>query len=88
MAERLQVAAAAARAESVTKEMTQQGKPLSDISGTTFLPSEEKAFCLFDAAPVEHLEEANALAKKPSAQQSLCAQNLCVVALSTTLDRF
>jgi len=59
-----QLTAAAARAKSVTKEMSQQGKPVRYLR-TTFLPSEEKAFCLFDAPTAEHVKEANELAQIP-----------------------
>jgi uncharacterized protein DUF4242 len=43
-----QLSAAAARAKSVTAEMTSKGKPVRYLR-TTFIPSEDKAFCLFDA---------------------------------------
>src|SRR4029077_3683373 len=59
-----QLTAAAARAKSVTAEMTQQGNPVRYLP-TTFLPSEEKAFCLFDAPSAERVKEANELAQIP-----------------------
>ena len=61
-----QLTAAAARAKSVTAEMTQQGKPVRYLR-STFLPGEEKAFCLFDAPSAERVREANELAEHPSA---------------------
>ena len=59
-----QLTAAAARAKSVTAEMTQQGKPVRYLR-STFLPGEEKAFCLFDAPTPERVKEANEAAQIP-----------------------
>ena len=59
-----QLAAAAARAKSVTAEMTQRGKPVRYLR-STFLPSEDKTFCLFDAPSAERVKEANELAQIP-----------------------
>ena len=59
-----QLQAAAARAKSVTAEMSQQGKPVRYLR-STFLPSEEKAFCLFEAPSPERVKEANELAQIP-----------------------
>jgi hypothetical protein len=59
-----QLTAAAARAKSVTAAMTQQGKPVRYLR-STFLPGEEKSFCLFDAPSAERVREANELAKIP-----------------------
>ena len=59
-----QLTAAAARAKSVTAEMTQQGRPVRYLR-STFLPSEEKAFCLFEAPSAERVREANELARIP-----------------------
>jgi hypothetical protein len=59
-----QLTAAAARAKSVTAQMTQQGKPVRYLR-TTFLPAEEKAYCLFDAPSAEQVKEANELAQIP-----------------------
>ena len=59
-----QLTAAAARAKSITTEMTQQGKPVRYLR-STFLPLEEKAFCLFEAPTPERVKEANELAQIP-----------------------
>ncbi len=59
-----QLSAAAARAKSVSSEMTKQGKPVRYLR-STFLPSEEKAFCLFEAASPEQVKEANEIAQIP-----------------------
>jgi muconolactone delta-isomerase len=59
-----QLASAAARAKTVTAEMTQQGKPVRYLR-STFLPGEEKCFCLFDAPSPERVREANELAQIP-----------------------
>jgi hypothetical protein len=59
-----QLTAAAGRAKSVTAEMTQQGKPVRYLR-STFVPSEEKSFCLFDAPSAERVKEANEIAKLP-----------------------
>jgi hypothetical protein len=59
-----QLTAAAARAKSVTAQMTKQGKPVRYLR-TTFLPAEEKAYCLFDAPSAEQVKEANELAQIP-----------------------
>lgn len=59
-----QLTAAAARAKAVTAEMTQQGKPVRYLR-STFLPGEDKAFCLFDAPSAERVREANEVANIP-----------------------
>jgi len=59
-----QLTAAAARAKSVTATMSQQGKPVRYLR-STFLPTEEKAFCLFEAPSADRVKEANELAKIP-----------------------
>jgi muconolactone delta-isomerase len=59
-----QVMAAAARAKSVTAEMTQQGKPIRYLR-STYLPAEQKSFCLFEAPSPERVKEANELAEIP-----------------------
>ena len=59
-----QLMAAAARAKSVSAEMTQQGKPIRYLR-STYLPSEQKSFCLFDAPSPERVKEANERAQLP-----------------------
>jgi muconolactone delta-isomerase len=59
-----QLTAAATRAKSVTAELTAQGKPVRYLR-STFIPSEERSFCIFDAPSVERVAEANELAKLP-----------------------
>jgi hypothetical protein len=59
-----QLKAAAGRAKAVTAEMTQQGKPVRYLR-STFLPSEEKAFCLFEALSPDPVKEANERAQIP-----------------------
>jgi Nickel responsive protein SCO4226-like len=59
-----ELTAAASRAKAVTAQMTQQGKPVRYLR-STFLPAEEKAFCLFDAPSPERVREANELAQIP-----------------------
>jgi len=56
--------AAVGRAKSVTAEMTQQGKPVRYLR-STFLPAEEKAFCLFEAPSPDRVREANERAQIP-----------------------
>ncbi|WP_429807117.1 hypothetical protein [Ensifer sp. B1-9] len=48
--------APASRAGTVTAEMTQQGKPVRYLR-STFVPSEEKSFCLLDALSAERVRE-------------------------------
>jgi hypothetical protein len=59
-----QLTAAAARAKTVTAKMTLEGKPVRYLR-STFVPSEEKSFCLFDAPSAERVKEANELAQVP-----------------------
>jgi muconolactone delta-isomerase len=59
-----QLTAAATRAKSVAAEMTERGKPIRYLR-STFVPSEERSFCLFDAASAEQVKEANELADLP-----------------------
>ena len=59
-----QLSAAAARAKSVTSEMTQRGKPVRYLR-STYLPLEEKSYCLFDAPSPERVKEANEAAQIP-----------------------
>src|SRR5450755_4051736 len=59
-----QLTAAAARAKSITSDMTQQGKPVRYLR-STFLPLEEKSFCLFEGPSAELVREANERAELP-----------------------
>ena len=60
-----QLTAAVARAKSVTSDMTKQGKPVRYLR-STYLPSEEKSFCLFEASSADQVkEEANEIAQIP-----------------------
>ena len=59
-----QLQAAAKRAKSTTADMTQQGTPVRYLR-STFIPSEEKVFCLFQGASQESIEEANRKADIP-----------------------
>lgn len=59
-----QLGAAASRAKKVTAEMTDQGTPVRYLR-STFVPSEERSFCLFDAPTKRDVEEANRLAEIP-----------------------
>lgn len=59
-----QVTAAAARAKSVTADLTREGKPVRYLR-STFVPSEEKTFCLFESPTAERVKEANELAQIP-----------------------
>jgi len=47
-----------------TFPLYRQGKPVRYLR-STFLPGEEKAFCLFDAPTAERVKEANELAEIP-----------------------
>jgi hypothetical protein len=59
-----QLAAAAGRAKSVTAEMTQQGKPVRYLR-STYLPVEQKSFCLFEGPSEDRIREANERAELP-----------------------
>ncbi|MBP2446923.1 DUF4242 domain-containing protein [Rhizobium leguminosarum] len=59
-----QLSAAASRAKHVTAEMTSQGKPVRYLR-STFVPSEERSFCLFDASSEQDVKEANERAEIP-----------------------
>ncbi len=59
-----QLGAAASRAKSVTAEMTDQGKPVRYLR-STYVPAEERSFCLFDASSEEDVIEANERAEIP-----------------------
>jgi hypothetical protein len=59
-----QLAAAAGAAKRVTAEMTQQGTPIRYLR-STFLPGEEKCFCLFDGPSADMVKQANERAQLP-----------------------
>ncbi len=59
-----QLQAAAARAKSTTAEMSQQGTPVRYLR-STFVPGEEKCFCLFDGPSADAVREANEKAEIP-----------------------
>ena len=59
-----QLGAAASRAKNVTAGMTSHGKPVRYLR-STFVPSEERSFCLFDAASEQDVREANERAELP-----------------------
>ncbi len=59
-----QLSAAAARAKSTTAQMTQEGVPVRYLR-STFIPGEEKCFCLFDGPSVDVIKQANEQAEIP-----------------------
>ncbi len=59
-----QLEAAAARAKSTTAQMTQQGTPVRYLR-STFIPGEEKCFCLFEGSSAEVVKQANERAEIP-----------------------
>nr|WP_245495603.1 DUF4242 domain-containing protein [Rhizobium ruizarguesonis] len=59
-----QLGAAPCRAKNVTAEMTSQSKPVRYLR-STFVPSEERSFCLFDASSEQDVKEANERAGIP-----------------------
>lgn len=59
-----QLQAAAARAKSTTAEMSRQGTPVRYLR-STFVPGEEKCFCLFDGPSEDAVREANEKADIP-----------------------
>ncbi len=59
-----QLSAAAARAKATTAEMTDEGTPIRYLR-STFVPSEEKCFCLFDGPSADAVEQANKRADIP-----------------------
>jgi hypothetical protein len=59
-----QLGAAAARAKSTTAEMSRQGTPVRYLR-STFLPKEEKCFCLFEGPSADAVKQANDRAKIP-----------------------
>ena len=59
-----ELAAAAARAKSTTAQMSEQGTPVRYLR-STFVPGEEKCYCLFDGPSAAAVEEANKQAEIP-----------------------
>jgi hypothetical protein len=59
-----QLPAAAGAAKSATAQMTEQGTPVRYLR-STFIPAEEKCFCLFEGTSAESVKEANDRAGLP-----------------------
>ncbi len=59
-----QVMAAARAAKQTTGEMTKEGTPVRYLR-STFIPGEDKCFCLFEAATPEIVRQANVRAGLP-----------------------
>jgi hypothetical protein len=59
-----QLAAAAASAKRTTAAMTQEGTPVQYLR-STFIPGEEKCFCLFEGPSAEAVRTANDRAQLP-----------------------
>lgn len=59
-----ELAAAAARAKATTAEMTTEGTPVRYLR-STFVPGEEKCFCLFEGPTEDAVREANIRAAIP-----------------------
>jgi hypothetical protein len=59
-----QLSAAAARAKSTTAQMSEEGTPIRYLR-STFVPSEEKCYCLFDGPSANAVEQANKRADIP-----------------------
>jgi hypothetical protein len=59
-----QLAAAAGRAKKTTTEMTGEGVPVRYLR-STFVPAEEKCYCLFEGSSPSEVEEANKRAEIP-----------------------
>ena len=59
-----QLAAAAARAKSTTAQMSEEGTPIRYLR-STFVPGEEKCYCLFDGPSADAVEQANKRADIP-----------------------
>ncbi len=59
-----QLAAAAGRAKSTTAQMTEEGTPVRYLR-STFIPGEDKCFCLFDGPSADAVKEANERADIP-----------------------
>lgn len=59
-----QLTAAAGRAKSTTQQMRDEGMQVRYLR-STFLPAEEKCFCLFEGASPDLVEQANKRAEIP-----------------------
>ncbi len=59
-----QLSAAATRAKTTTAQMSKEGTPVRYLR-STFVPSEEKCYCLFDGPSADAVEQANKLADIP-----------------------
>ena len=59
-----QLSAAAGAAKKTTAEMSQHGTPVRYLR-STFVPGEEKCFCLFEGPSAEVVREANERAQLP-----------------------
>lgn len=59
-----QLTAAAGSAKKTTAEMTQEGTPVRYLR-STFIPGEEKCFCLFEGSSADAVKTANERAQIP-----------------------
>ena len=59
-----QLSGAAARAKSTTAQMSEEGTPVRYLR-STFIPGEDKCYCLFEGPSAEAVEEANKRADIP-----------------------
>ena len=59
-----QLPAAAASAKKASEEMTQEGTPVRYLR-STFVPGEDKCFCLFEGPSQEAVQKANERAQLP-----------------------
>ena len=59
-----QLSAAAARAKSTTAQMSEEGTPIRYLR-STFVPGDEKCYCLFDGPSADAVEQANKRADIP-----------------------
>jgi len=59
-----QLGAAAARAKSTTAQMSQEGTPVRYLR-STFIPSEEKCYCLFEGRSEDAVRQAQERAEIP-----------------------
>ncbi len=59
-----QSSAAAARAKTTTAQMSEDGTPIRYLR-STFVPGEEKCYCLFEGPSADAVEQANQRAEIP-----------------------